>query len=71
MSKQNWRWINDTHEVPASEKLDYEQAKNELTFTWWCRQGKRPEDLLERQTAQKYSEWIATKASTAPPAARR
>lgn len=59
MSKQNWRWINDTHEVPQSEKRDYEQAKNELVFRAWKKEGLAADEVLDKEQAKAYSAWLA------------
>lgn len=54
---QNWRWINDTHEVPDSEKRDYSSEKDDLTFRSLKARNVKPE-ALDKEMGERYSAWL-------------
>lgn len=57
-TNQDWRWLNDTSEVPEIEKRDYASEKDDLTFRSLKARNVQPE-ALDKKTGDIYRVWLA------------
>jgi hypothetical protein len=60
--KQDYRWINDPHERPDTAKKASQPAVDAITFDYFKKAGKTPEEILDKDLATRYSAWLNKKS---------
>ena len=55
---QNWRWLNDIYEVPEAVRKGYAAEKEDGVFRLFKKFGNTPADLVDKDRAERYSEWL-------------